>query len=93
MSEQSSRRTFANRKAWLGGGIAVAVAVVVTQVALDFPLSKDVVGTITQTLVGPDFDLSLLPAALELSALPRERPLFGFSSRFTSRHHSAVHFK
>lgn len=46
MSEQSSRRTFANRKAWVGGGIAVAVAVVVTQVALDFPLSKDVVGTI-----------------------------------------------
>jgi anti-sigma factor RsiW len=46
MSEQSSRRTFANRKAWLGGGLAVAVAVVVTQVALDFPLSKDVVGTI-----------------------------------------------
>ena len=46
MSEQSSRRTFANRKAWLGGGIAAAVAVVVTQLALDFPLSKDVVGTI-----------------------------------------------
>ena len=46
MSEQRSRRTFANRKAWLGGGIAAAVAVVVTQLALDFPLSKDVVGTI-----------------------------------------------
>jgi hypothetical protein len=46
MSEQSSRRTFANRRAWVGGGIAVAVAVVVSQVALDFPLSKDVVGTI-----------------------------------------------
>jgi GNAT superfamily N-acetyltransferase len=43
---------------------------------------QDVVGTITQTLAGPDFDLSLLPAALELSALPSERPLFGFSSRF-----------
>jgi hypothetical protein len=25
-----------------------------------------VVGTLTQTIIGPDFDLSLLPAALEL---------------------------
>ncbi len=46
MSEQSSRRIFAHRKAWLGGGIAAAAAVVVAQIAFDFPLSKDVVGTI-----------------------------------------------
>ncbi len=46
MSEQSSRRIFAHRKAWLGGGIAAAAAVVVAQIAFEFPLSKDVVGTI-----------------------------------------------
>jgi len=46
MTEQSSRRIFAHRKAWLGAGIAAAVAVVVAQVAFDFPLPKDVVGTV-----------------------------------------------
>ena len=46
MSEQSSRRIFAHRNAWLGGGLAVAAAVVVAQIAFDFPLPKDVVGTI-----------------------------------------------
>ena len=46
MTEQSNRRIFASRKAWLGGGIAAAVAVVVAQVALDFPIPKDVVGTV-----------------------------------------------
>ncbi len=46
MSEQSSRRIFAHRKAWLGGGLAAAAAVVVAQIAFEFPLSKDVVGTI-----------------------------------------------
>ena len=46
MSEQSSRRIFAHRKAWLGGGIAAAAAVVVAQIAFEFPLPKDVVGTI-----------------------------------------------
>ena len=46
MSEQSSRRIFAHRKAWLGGGIAAAAAVVVAQIAFDFPLPKDVVGTV-----------------------------------------------
>jgi anti-sigma factor RsiW len=46
MSEQSSRRIFAHRNAWLGGGLAAAAAVVVAQIAFDFPLPKDVVGTI-----------------------------------------------
>jgi anti-sigma factor RsiW len=46
MTEQSSRRIFAHRKAWLGAGIAAAVAVVVAQIAFDFPLPKDVVGTV-----------------------------------------------
>ena len=46
MTEQSSRRIFAHRKAWLGGGIAAAAAVVVAQIAFDFPLTKDVVGTV-----------------------------------------------
>ena len=46
MTEQSSRRIFAHRKAWLGGGIAAAAAVVVAQIAFDFPLPKDVVGTV-----------------------------------------------
>ncbi len=46
MTEQSSRRIFAHRKAWLGGGIAAAAAVVVAQIAFEFPLPKDVVGTI-----------------------------------------------
>ena len=46
MTEQSSRRIFAQRKAWLGGGIAAAAAVVVAQIAFDFPLPKDVVGTV-----------------------------------------------
>ena len=46
MSEQSNHRIFAHRKAWLGGGIAAAAAVVVAQIAFDFPLPKDVVGTV-----------------------------------------------
>ena len=46
MTEQSSRRIFAHRKAWLGGGIAAAAAVVVAQIAFDFPLPKDDVGTV-----------------------------------------------
>jgi len=46
MSEQSSHKIFAHRKAWLGGGIAAAAAVVVAQIAFDFPLPKDVVGTV-----------------------------------------------
>src|SRR6478735_2777447 len=46
MTEQGSRRIFAHRKAWLGGGIAAAAAVVVAQIAFDFPLPKDVVGTV-----------------------------------------------
>ena len=46
MTEQSSRRIFAHRKAWLGAGIAAAAAVVVAQIAFDFPLPKDVVGTV-----------------------------------------------
>jgi len=39
-------RIFAHRKAWLGAGIAAAAAVVVAQVAFDFPVAKDVVGTV-----------------------------------------------
>jgi hypothetical protein len=46
MTQQSSRRIFAHRKTWLGAGIAAAAAVVVAQIAFDFPLPKDVVGTI-----------------------------------------------
>lgn len=44
---------------------------------------ETVVGTITQTMIGADFDLSRLPSALELDGFPRSdsRPL-GFSSRF-----------
>lgn len=42
-----------------------------------------VVGTIAQTIIGPDFDLSRIPSALELDSFPRSatRPI-GFSSRF-----------
>jgi len=46
MTEQSSSRIFAHRKAWLGAGIAAAAAVVVAQIAFDFPVAKDVVGTV-----------------------------------------------
>jgi len=46
MTEQTIRRIFAHRKAWLGAGVAAAAAVVVAQVAFDFPLAKDVVGTV-----------------------------------------------
>jgi len=46
MTEQTTRRIFAHRKAWLGAGVAAAAAVVVAQVAFDFPLAKDVVGTV-----------------------------------------------
>ena len=46
MTQESSRRIFAHRKAWLGAGIAAAAAVVVAQVAFDFPVAKDVVGTV-----------------------------------------------
>lgn len=43
-----------------------------------------VVGTIAQTMIGGDFDLSMLPAELALENFPRSasRPV-GFSSRFT----------
>jgi len=44
MTQQS--RIFAHRKAWLGAGIAAAAAVVVAQLAFDFPVAKDVVGTV-----------------------------------------------
>ena len=46
MTQESSRRIFAHRKAWLGAGIAAAAAVVVAQVAFDFPIAKDVTGTV-----------------------------------------------
>jgi hypothetical protein len=46
MTQESSRRIFAHRKAWLGAGIAAAAAVVVAQVAFDFPVAKDVLGTV-----------------------------------------------
>ena len=46
MTQESSRRIFAHRKAWLGAGIAAAAAVVVAQIAFDFPIAKDVVGTV-----------------------------------------------
>ncbi|HEY2560986.1 MAG TPA: hypothetical protein VGI48_14870 [Caldimonas sp.] len=44
MTQQS--RIFAHRKAWLGVGIAAAAAVVVAQIAFDFPVAKDVIGTV-----------------------------------------------
>ena len=46
MTQESSRRIFAHRKAWLGAGVAAAAAVVVAQVAFDFPIAKDVTGTV-----------------------------------------------
>jgi hypothetical protein len=45
MSQQSSR-FFASRKGWLGAGIVAAAAVVVAQLGFDFPVAKDVVGTV-----------------------------------------------
>ncbi|MEO5844117.1 MAG: hypothetical protein ABIQ33_04690 [Caldimonas sp.] len=46
MSEQNSRRIFTHRKAWLGAGIAAAAAVAVAQFSFDFPIAKDVTGTV-----------------------------------------------
>ena len=45
MSQQSSR-FFASRKGWLGAGIAAAAVVVVAQLGFDFPVAKDVMGTV-----------------------------------------------
>jgi anti-sigma factor RsiW len=45
MSQQSSR-FFASRKGWLGAGIVAAAAVVVAQLGFDFPVAKDVMGTV-----------------------------------------------
>jgi len=42
---QQSRRTFGNRKVWVGFGIAAAV-VAIAQYGFDFPLGQDVSGTI-----------------------------------------------
>ena len=44
MSQQS--RFFASRKGWLGVGIVAAAAVVVAQLGFDFPVAKDVMGTV-----------------------------------------------
>ena len=44
MSQQS--RFFASRKSWLGAGIVAAAAVVVAQLGFDFPVAKDVMGTV-----------------------------------------------
>jgi len=42
-----------------------------------------VVGTVTQTMIGPNFDLSRLPAELELDRFPRATNcILGYSSRF-----------
>ncbi|HUP06879.1 MAG TPA: hypothetical protein VMU47_07000 [Caldimonas sp.] len=46
MTDPTRRRIFIHRRAWLGAGLAAAVAVVVAQIAFDFPLPKDVVGTV-----------------------------------------------
>jgi len=48
----------------------------------------EIVGTLTQTVIGPTFDLSRLPTVLELHRFPRMagRPL-GFSSRFVVMPH------
>ncbi|MEO8621227.1 MAG: cyclic nucleotide-binding domain-containing protein [bacterium] len=40
------------------------------------------VGTITQTMIGPDFDLSLVPPELELNRFRSVAGLIGYSSRF-----------
>ena len=44
MTEQS--KTVGKRKAWFGVGIAAAAVLVVAQYGFDFPLGKDVTGTI-----------------------------------------------
>jgi len=44
MSQQS--RFFASRKGWLGAGVVAAAAVVVAQLGFDFPVAKDVTGTV-----------------------------------------------
>ena len=44
MTQQS--RFFATRKGWLGAGIVAAAAVVVAQLGFDFPVAKDVMGTV-----------------------------------------------
>jgi anti-sigma factor RsiW len=44
MSQQN--RFFASRKAWLGAGVVAAAAVVVAQLGFDFPVAKDVTGTV-----------------------------------------------
>ncbi|MEP6618808.1 MAG: cyclic nucleotide-binding domain-containing protein [bacterium] len=42
-----------------------------------------IVGTMAQTIIGPDFDVSPMPAALELASFPRtESCKVGYSSRF-----------
>lgn len=40
------------------------------------------VGTVTQTMIGPGFDLSLLPMGLELDRFRTEVGVIGYSSRF-----------
>jgi len=67
MSQQSSR-FFATRKGWLGAGIAAAAAVVVAQLAFDFPVAKDVMGTVApaqryRAAPNGSEDVKLAPAA------------------------------
>ena len=73
MSQQSSR-FFATRKGWLGAGIAAAAAVVVAQLAFDFPVAKDVMGTVApaqryRAAPNGSEDVKLAPAATPGAAI------------------------
>jgi len=66
MSQQS--RFFASRKSWLGAGIVAAAAVVVAQLGFDFPVAKDVMGTVApaqryRAAPNGSEDVKLAPAA------------------------------
>jgi hypothetical protein len=72
MSQQS--RFFASRKGWLGVGIVAAAAVVVAQLGFDFPVAKDVMGTVApaqryRAAPNGSEDVKLAPAATPGAAI------------------------
>ena len=72
MSQQS--RFFASRKGWLGAGIVAAAAVVVAQLGFDFPVAKDVMGTVApaqryRAAPNGSEDVKLAPAATPGAAI------------------------
>jgi len=72
MSQQS--RFFASRKSWLGAGIVAAAAVVVAQLGFDFPVAKDVMGTVApaqryRAAPNGSEDVKLAPAATPGAAI------------------------